>query len=144
MKRRRQQVQSVEVAMTPGTIRPTVRDRHYAGVELLEIAKQYQQTRPELNDKEAFNLALLSKPTLAEEYTGCPVRRDGAAEVAKFMNQENDSHKRELTATERLTKVIDAVPKLPDRTCDWPASVRVVFQCPNTVEQAARETWSGS
>jgi hypothetical protein len=139
MKRRRQQVQAVESAMTPGTVRPTVRDRHYAGAELLGIAKEYQQARPDLSDKEAFNLALLSKPTLAEEYTGCPVRRDGVAEVAKFMNRENDSH-REVTATERLTKVIDGVPKLPDHTRDWPAAVRVVFQCPDTIEQAARET----
>jgi hypothetical protein len=87
MKTRRQQVQAVEAAMTPQRVRPTVIDRHYAGVELLEIAKKYQQARPELSDKEAFNLALLSKPLLAEQYTGCPVRRDGVAEVAKFMNK---------------------------------------------------------
>jgi hypothetical protein len=140
MKTRRQQVQTVEAAMTPGPVRPTVRDRHYAGIELLEVAKEYQQTRPELSDKEAFNLAMLANPVLGEQYTGCPIRRDGAAEVAKFMNQENDSQKRELTATERLTKVIDAVPKLPDRTRDWPATVRLVFQCPDTIEQASRET----
>jgi hypothetical protein len=86
MRTRRQQVQATESAMRPGTIRTTVRDRHYAGVELLEIAKQYQQTRPDLSDKEAFNLALLSNPILGEEYMGCPIRKDAVEEVAKFMN----------------------------------------------------------
>jgi hypothetical protein len=138
MKSRRQQVRTVEAAMTPGTVRPTVRDRHYAGAELLGIAKEYQQVRPELNDKEAFNLALLSNPVLGEQYTGCRIRRDGAAEVAKFMNQGNDG--RELTATEKLSKVVDGIPKYPDRSRDWPEVIRVVFQYPDTVEKAARET----
>jgi hypothetical protein len=138
MKTRRQQVQAVEATMTPGTVRPSVIDRHYAGVELLEIAKHYQQTRPDLTDKEAFNLALLSKPLLAEQYTGCRIRRDGAAEVAKFMNQGNDG--RELTATEKLSKVVDGVPKYPDRSRDWPEVIRAVFQYPDTIEKASRET----
>ena len=90
MKARRQQVQAIEFAMTPERMRSTVIDRHYAGVELLEVAKRYQQTRPDLSDKEAFNLALLSNPVLGEQYTGCRIRRDAAEEVAKFMNQGND------------------------------------------------------
>jgi hypothetical protein len=138
MKARRQQVQAVEATRTPGTVRPTVIDRHYAGVELLEIAKQYQQTRPDLTDKEAFNLALLSNPVLGEQYTGCRIRRDGAAEVAKFMNQGTDG--RELTAAEKLSKVVDGVPKYPDRSRDWPEVIRAVFQHSDTVEIAARET----
>ena len=138
MKARRQQVQAVEAIMTPGTVRSTVTDRHYAGVELLEVAKRYQQTRPDLTDKAAFNLALLSNPLLGEQYTGCRIRRDAAEEVAKFMNQGNDG--RELTATEKLSKVVDGVPKYPDRSRDWPEVIRAVFQYPETIEKAARET----
>ena len=140
MKTRRQQVQAIESAMRPERVRSTVVDRHYAGVDLLEIAKKYQQARPHLSDKEAFNLALLSNPILGEQYTGCPIRRDGAAEVAKFLDQENDVQKRELTATERLSKIVDRVAKLPDRTRDWTDVVRTVFQYPDTIEKAARET----
>jgi len=66
MKARRQQVLTLEATMRPGRLRSTVSDRHYAGVELVEIAKKYQQTRPDLSDKEAFNLALLSNPILGE------------------------------------------------------------------------------
>jgi hypothetical protein len=126
MKARRQQVQAIEFAM-PERMRSTVIDQHYAGVELLEVAKRYQQTRPDLSDKEAFNLALLSNPVLGEQYTGCPIRRDAAQEVAKFMKQGNDGL--ELTATEKLFKVVD-----------WPEVIRAVFQYPDTVEKAARET----
>jgi hypothetical protein len=138
MKTRRHQVQAIESAMRPERVRSTVVDRHYAGVELLEIAKHYQQTRPDLTDKEAFNLALLSNPLLGEQYTGCRIRRDGAAEVAKFMNQGNDGL--EMTATEKLSKVVDGVPKYPDRSRDWPEVIRAVFQYPDTIENAARET----
>ena len=74
------------------------------------------------------------------QYTGCPIRRDGAAEVAKFLDQENDAQKRKLTATERLSKIVDRVAKLPDRTRDWPEVIRAVFQYPDTIEKAARET----
>jgi hypothetical protein len=137
MKARRQQVQAIAFAM-PERMRSTVIDRHYAGVELLEVAKRYQQTRPDLSDKEAFNLALLSNPVLGEQYTGCPIRRDGAEEVVKFMNQGNDGQK--LTATEKLSKVVDGVPKYPDRNRDWPEVIRAVFQHPDTIEKAARET----
>jgi hypothetical protein len=138
MKARRQQIHAVEATMTPGTVRSTVVDRHYAGVEFLEVAKKYQQTRLDLTDKEAFNLALLSNPVLGEQYTGCRIRRGAIEEVAKFMNQGNDG--RELTATEKLSKVVDGVPKYPDRSRDWPEVIRAVFQYPDTIEKAARET----
>jgi hypothetical protein len=144
MKARRQQVLTVEANMRPERLRSTVVDRHYAGVELLEIAKRYQQARHDLSDKDAFNLALLSNPVLGEQYTGCPIRRDGAAEVAKFLDQENDAHKRDLTATERLRKVVDRIPKLPDRIRDWTEVVRAVFQHPDTIERAAHEGSSKS
>ena len=137
MKARRQQVQAIEFAM-PERTRSTVIDRHYAGVKLLEIAKHHQHTRPDLTDKEVFNLALLSNPVLGEQYTGCRIRRDGATEVAKFMNQGNDGQK--LTATEKLSKVVDGVPKYPDRSPDWPEAIRTVFQYPEVVEKASRET----
>jgi hypothetical protein len=140
MKNRRQQVLTLEAATTPGRVRSTVVDRHYAGVELLEIAKRYQQTRSDLSDKEAFNLAILSNPVLGEQYTGCPIRRDGAAEVAKFLDQENSAQKQELTATERLSRIVDRVAKLPDRTRDWTEVVRAVFQYPDIIEKSARET----
>jgi hypothetical protein len=117
-----------------------IEQRYYAGVDLWKAAKNYQQARPDLSDKEAFNLALLSNPVLAEVYTGFTVRRDGIAEVAKFLDQVNDSDKPKPTATERLAKVIDRIPKLPDRIRDWPEVVRAVFQYPDTVEKAAQET----
>jgi hypothetical protein len=144
MKARRQQVQAVEATMRPGTVRSTVIDRHYAGVELLEVAKRYQQARPDLTDKEAFNLALLSNPVLGEQYTGCRIRRDGAAEVAKFMNKGNDG--RELTATEKLSKVVDGIPKYPDRSRDWTEVIRAVFQYPETIasKKPPAKQWTGS
>src|SRR5688500_1568403 len=69
MKTRRQQVQGIEADMAQDRVRANTRERHYAGVELLEIAQEYQKARPDLSDKEAFNLALVSKPLLAEQYT---------------------------------------------------------------------------
>ena len=50
------------------------------------------------------------------------------------MNQANDG--RELTATEKLSKVVDGVPKYPDRSRDWPEVIRAVFQYPDTIEKA--------
>ena len=54
------------------------------------------------------------------------------------MNQGNDG--REPTATEKLSKVVDGVPKYPDRSRDWPEVIRAVFQYPDTIEKAAQET----
>ena len=62
-----------------------LRKRHDAGIELLEIAELYKQYRPELPDKAAFKLAILGNPDLGELYTGLPIRRDGLAEVKKFL-----------------------------------------------------------
>jgi hypothetical protein len=49
--------------------------------------KKRKQYRPELTDKVALKLAILGNPDLGELYTGCPVRRDGLAEVTgvKFL-----------------------------------------------------------
>ena len=66
-------------------MRINLRKRQDAGIELLEIAEIYKQYRPELTDKLALKLAVLGNPDLGELYTGCPVRRDGLAEVKRFL-----------------------------------------------------------
>jgi len=58
-----------------------------AGVLLWEKAQAFEQRRPGLSDQVAFKLALLENPKLAEQYTGCPVRRDGQSDVAKFLDK---------------------------------------------------------
>jgi hypothetical protein len=59
--------------------------RDEAGTELWKIASEYKQYRSDLNDKDAFKLAMLSNPDLAEAYLGCPVRRDAADDVRRFL-----------------------------------------------------------
>ncbi len=60
-------------------------EKEEAGIELWRIAGQYKQSRSDLNDKQALKLAMLGNPELAECYLGCPVRRDAADEVRKFL-----------------------------------------------------------
>jgi hypothetical protein len=66
-------------------MRVTLSEKHDAGVELLEIAQHYKKLRPELDDRYALKLAMLSNPDLAETYLGCDVRRDAVDDVKKFM-----------------------------------------------------------
>ena len=56
---------------------PNVRaeQRRRAGIVLWEKTEACKQRKPELSDRETFRLVLLENPTLAEQYTGCPVRR---------------------------------------------------------------------
>ena len=56
-----------------------------AGIQLLEFAEVYKQYRPELTDKLALRLAILSNPDLGERYTGQPIRRDAVGAVKKFL-----------------------------------------------------------
>jgi len=63
----------------------SLKKRQDAGITLLEIAEVYKQYRHELTDKLALKLAILGNPDLGELYTGCPVRRDGLAEVKRFL-----------------------------------------------------------
>src|SRR5262245_18883371 len=58
-----------------------------AGVLLWERAQALERRRSGLSDQVAFKLALLENPKLAEQYTGCPVRRDGQSGVAKFLDK---------------------------------------------------------
>ena len=60
-------------------------NRHTAGIRLWDIAETYKQYRSDLNDKDAFKLAMLSNPELAETYLGCEVRRDAVDEVRQFL-----------------------------------------------------------
>ncbi len=66
-------------------MRVTPLERQNAGIKLWTIAKEYQGRPKELSDKEAFKLAMLSNPQIAEAYIGCPVRRDAVDEVKNFM-----------------------------------------------------------
>ena len=71
-----------------------------AGVLLWEKAQAFERRRPGLSDQVAFKLALLENPKLAEQYTGCPVRRDGQSDLAKFLDKgdarglNRESHQR--------------------------------------------------
>ena len=119
--------------------RASLEQRNRAGIELYEKAQEYKQTRPDLSEKAAFKLAVLQNPVLAEQYSGFPVRRDAVDDVENFLNEKTKAPK-DMTATARLSRIADRLPKLPDRTHDWPAVVPVLFQYPNVIEQAARET----
>jgi hypothetical protein len=55
--------------------RTTAEQRRHAGIVLWEKTEAYKQRKPDLSDRAAFRLVLLENPTLAEQYTGCPVRR---------------------------------------------------------------------
>ena len=119
--------------------RATTEQRQWAGIELAKKAEQFKQRRPELSDQAAFKLAILQNPILAEQYGGFPVRRDAVDDVDRYLN-EGPNISKEVTATAQLSRIADRLPKLPDRTHDWPAVVPVLFQYPNVIEQAARET----
>src|SRR5437762_5057223 len=119
--------------------RATQAQRNRAGLELYEKAQEYKQRRPDLSDQAAFKLAVLQNPVLAEQYSGFPVRRDAVDDVENFLNEKTNTPK-DTTATARLSRIADRLPKLPDRTHNWPAMVPVLFQYPNVIEQAARET----
>ena len=49
------------------------------------MAEQYKQFRSDLSDKDAFKLALLGNPDLAETYLGREVRRDAIDEVKRYL-----------------------------------------------------------
>ena len=63
----------------------SVKQSQQAGIQLLDIAEQYKEFRPELNDKQALKLAMIGNPDLAEIYLGCAVRRDAVDEVRRFL-----------------------------------------------------------
>jgi hypothetical protein len=56
--------------------RTTPEQRKRAGILLWEKTEAYKQRQPALSSREAFRLALLENPTLAEQYTGCSFRSD--------------------------------------------------------------------
>ena len=66
-------------------MRGTQEQEHKAGIELMELAEVYKQYRPELTDKLALRLAILSNPDLGERYTGQPIRRDAVGAVKQFL-----------------------------------------------------------
>jgi hypothetical protein len=63
----------------------SAKQSHKAGIQLLDIAEQYKEFRPDLNDKQALKLAMLANPELGESYLGCAVRCDAVDEVRKFL-----------------------------------------------------------
>jgi hypothetical protein len=67
-------------------MRVSPKERHEAGTKLWAMAQLYKrQYRSDLSDKVALQLAMLANPELGELYTGCPIRRDGMAEVKKVL-----------------------------------------------------------
>ncbi len=64
-----------EDAQPVSNARTAAEQRRRAGIVLWEKTAAYKQRQADLSDREAFRLVLLENPTLAEQYTGCPVRR---------------------------------------------------------------------
>ena len=65
-----------EQPVSESNTRATTEQRKRAGMLLWEKTEAYKQRQPDLSDREAFRLTLLENPTLAEQYTGFPFRRD--------------------------------------------------------------------
>jgi len=57
--------------------RATPEQRRRAGIMLWEQTRIFKERQPELSDRAAFRLALDDNPTLAEQYTGFPMKRNG-------------------------------------------------------------------
>ena len=106
---------------SPANTRATTAQRNRAGIELYEKAQEYKQRRPDLSDQAAFKLAVLQNPVLAEQYSGFPVRRDAVDDVDRYLDEGPNIS--DATATAQLSRIADRLPKLPDRTHDWPAVV---------------------
>jgi len=51
--------------------------RKRAGILLWQKTEAYKLRQPALSSREAFRLALLENPTLAEQYTGCCSSQNG-------------------------------------------------------------------
>jgi len=66
--------QEDELAVSNPNVRAEQRKR--AGILLWQKTEAYKQRQPALSSREAFRLALLENPTLAEQYTGCSFRSD--------------------------------------------------------------------
>lgn len=64
---------SVSTTTNPRT---TAERRRRAGVMLWQKTEAYKLRQPNLSDRAAFRLVLMENPTLAEQYTGFPCRRD--------------------------------------------------------------------
>ena len=65
-----------EDAQPVSNTRSIAEQRRGAGMMLWEKTEAYKQRQPDLSEREAFRLTLLENPTLAEQYTGFPFRRD--------------------------------------------------------------------
>jgi len=65
-----------EQPLSQHNARVTPEQRKRAGILLWGKTEAYKQQQPALSSREAFRLALLENPTLAEQYTGCSFRSD--------------------------------------------------------------------
>jgi hypothetical protein len=122
-------------------MRTTARESHEAGVLLLEYAAEFKRRKSLLGDDEAFKLALLAHPDLAEQYTGCPVRRDCTEEVRKVF-ENADSADRHLTAIEKLDAIVESTRNPLTRAKDWPATICRMHQHLDVVRDAANEVFN--
>lgn len=122
-------------------MRVTVRERHEAGVKLLEYAAEFKARKPMLSDQETFRLAILASPTLGEQYTGQPVRTDGSDEVMRILLSA-DSASRYSTSIDKLAAIVESTPKLFNQPADSSALIRRVQQHPEIVTAAAKEVFN--
>lgn len=121
-------------------MRDMARDCHEAGVRLLQYATELKQRKWQLSDNEAFRLAMLAHPDLAEEYTGREIRRDGAAEVRKVFTDQY-ARPQNLTPVEKLVEIVNSMPKLFNQGRDWPAIIQGLHEHLDIVRDAAAETF---
>jgi hypothetical protein len=121
-------------------MRTSTRQSHEAGILLLEYAAKLKQRKSLLGDSDAFKLAMLAHPDLAEAYTGFPVRRDCTEEVRKVF-ENADSMDRHITAIEKLDAIVESTRNPLTRAKDWPATIRRMHQHLDVVRGAASEVF---
>ena len=66
-------------------MRVTAEQQHNAGIKLQAIADEYREINPDLDNKLALKIAIMTNPNLAERYLGYAVRHDGRDEGLRFL-----------------------------------------------------------
>jgi hypothetical protein len=122
-------------------MRPTARETHEAGVRLTEYAAEFKRRKPLLSDNEAFRLAILANPRLGQQYTGQPVRSDGADDVLSILYSAY-SGPQYFTAIDKLAAIVESTPKLFNQPVDWSDVIRRVQQHPDVLSDASKEVFN--
>ena len=66
-------------------MRVTAEQQHNAGIKLQELANEYREMNPALDNKLALKIAFMTHPLTAERYLGYAVRHDGRDEALRFL-----------------------------------------------------------